>query len=127
MAAPRRAVETKLLSEIMKLENMFAETPGRKFTVAHLWNVLPKVRTVLPKATKENEDKNVVEPTGNEEVELSVMTDLSMMEETNVQIQGGVDNLNDLIEEAARDVEFDNDAEEVEEDRNNYSWRTGVY
>ena len=60
-------------------------------------------------------------------MELSVMTDVSVTEETNAQIQGGVDDLNDLIEEAARDVEFDNDAEEVEEDRNNYSWRTGVY
>ena len=54
--------------------------------------------------------------TGDEEVELSVMTDVSVMEETNAQIQGGVDDLNDLIEEAARDAEFDDDAEEVEED-----------
>ena len=56
------------------------------------------------------------EPTGDEEVELSVMTDVSVMEETNAQIQGGVDDLNDLIEEAARNAEFDHDAEEVEED-----------
>ena len=49
------------------------------------------------------------EPTGDKEVELSVMTDVSVMEETNAQIQGGVDDLNDLIEEAARDTEFDDD------------------
>ena len=66
-------------------QNVFVETPGRKFTVAHLWNVLPKVRTVLPKATKENEN-NLAEPTGDEEVELSVMTDQSLMEETDAQI-----------------------------------------
>ena len=43
------------------------------------------------------------------------MTDLSVMEETNAQIQGGrVDNLNDLIEEADRDAEFDDDTEELE-------------
>ena len=91
---------------------MFVETPGRKFTVVHLWNVhvLPKVTTVLPKATKENED-NVAETTEDEEVELSLTTGLYVMEETNAQIQGGVDDLNELIEEAARHVEFDDDAE----------------
>ena len=35
-AVPRRAAETKLISEILKLGNVFVETPGRKFTVAHL-------------------------------------------------------------------------------------------
>ena len=96
--------------------NVFVETPGRKFTVVHLWNVhvLPKVTTVLPKATKENED-NVAETTEDEEVELSLTTGLYVMEETNAQIQGGVDDLNELIEEAARHVEFDDDAE-VEQD-----------
>jgi len=42
------------------------------------------------------------EPTGDEEVELSVMTDVSVTEETNAQIQGGVDDLNDLIESRPR-------------------------
>jgi hypothetical protein len=55
------------------------------------------------------------EPTGDKEVELSVMTDVSVTEETNAQIQGGVDDLNDLSEEAARNAECDHDAEEVEE------------
>ena len=56
--------------------------PIRLRNNAHLWNVLLKLTTVLPKsAMKENED-NVAEPTEDEEMELSVMTDLSVMEET---------------------------------------------